>query len=471
MPDETWQTMLERIHLSPGETPLYKQLADAIADQIDRGDLSVGDRLPPQRDIAQQLRINITTVTRAIGALQQRGLVESRSGRGTRVSPVRSLESSSGFQSAPSDDSGVIDLSVNRPATNAYLEWLAPVLARLPKDARYPAIQDYHPPEGPRWAREAVARWLAPVAGGGDAGQVLLCDGAQHGLGAVLTGIARPGDVILADAVTYQGMNALCRSRGVELIGVPMDREGMLPEALEALCSRVRPRAVFIVPSLHNPTTITLSMARREAITAIARAHNMLIVEDDVYGPLLPLRPTSLAVLEPDLTIHVGSLSKCVAPGLRLGYVVAPRALVGEIATALRIDYWSMSPLTALIASVMIEDGQVDKLVATQVRELQHRQRILRERLQRFDVQTGDTSTHAWLHLPEPWRGSSFALACQQHGVGVLAAEAFTVGRDPAPHAVRINVAAARSRPALERALDTIAELAGQGHRHAHHAL
>ncbi|MBV9138185.1 MAG: aminotransferase class I/II-fold pyridoxal phosphate-dependent enzyme, partial [Hyphomicrobiales bacterium] len=211
--------MLENLRLPADGQPMYRRLADAIAERIASGALNGGDKLPPQREIARVLGINVTTVTRAFSALQQRGLVEARPGRGTSVL-LRETREEAGFRLAPSDETGLIDLSVNRPATSAYLDGLAPLLPRLPKDRRYPALQDYHPPEGPLWARTAIAEWLAPYTGSKDGGRVVLTDGAQHGLSCLLTAVAQRGDVIVADAITYQGIGALCRSLGLDLRGI-----------------------------------------------------------------------------------------------------------------------------------------------------------------------------------------------------------------------------------------------------------
>ena len=449
--------MLDNLKLPESDLPVYQRLAEAISDRIARGQLSEGDRLPPHREIARAVGVNVTTVTRAISILQQRGLIEARPGRGTVVAS-RAIDGGS-FKSAPSDEAGLIDLSVNRPATSAYLETLALLSPRLAKDRRFGAVRDYHPPEGPAWAREAVAAWLKGVAGAGDPSTVVLADGAQHGLACVFRAVAQRGDVILCDAITYQGIGALCRSQELDLRGLPMDRGGMRPEAFEAACINWRPRAVFLVPSLHNPTTITLDEERRHALAAIARRHNVLIIEDDVYRSLLEDSPPSFATLEPELTIHVSCLSKSIAPGLRYGFVVAPRALLGHVATALRIDCWSINPLTALIATTILEDGSASKMIEAQRVELRARQAILREVLSSFDVQTHETSPHAWLHLPEPWRDAAFARACRQRGVGVLPMEAFAVGRDTSIHAVRIHLGAAPSAADLKHALTTIADL------------
>lgn len=455
--------MWEKLQLPETDEPVYRRLADAIAQRIASGELAAGDRLPPQRDIARTVGVNVTTVTRAFSSLQQRGLVEARRGRGTLVA-ARDTGDGGGFRSAPSDEAGLIDLSVNRPATTAYLDGLGPLLPRIVKDRRYAALQDYHPPEGPHWARQAVAQWLAPHAGDGDAGRVVLTDGAQHGLACVFTAIAAEGDIILSDAITYQGISALCRSQGLELRGVAGDRAGMLPDAFEAACVAMQPRAVFLVPTLHNPTTATMPEHRRRAIASIARRHNVLIIEDDVYRPLVDDAPPTLAAREPEITIYVSCLSKCIAPGLRFGFVTGPRAVMGNVAAALRVNCWSISPLTALIGTILLEEGIAKRMIATQREELRRRQEILRERLSEFDVQTHPYATHAWLHLPEPWRGAGFARASRARGVGVLPADAFAVGREVLTHAVRINLGAARSQSDFRRALDILVDLLNSGH-------
>ncbi|TIM63469.1 MAG: PLP-dependent aminotransferase family protein, partial [Mesorhizobium sp.] len=288
--------------------------------------------------------------------------------------------------------------------------------------------------------------------------------GAQHGLDCVLGAVTRQGEVVLADEVTYQGINALCRVHGLDLRGIAMDRGGMRADAFEAACVQLRPRAVFLVPTLHNPTTITLGEERRHELVTVARRHNVLIIEDDVYRPLADNPPPSLASLEPELTVHIGALSKCLAPGLRLGFVIAPRAIAGQVAAALRINCWSISPLTALIGARLIEEGSAARIIEAQKQELRQRQAILTEILGRYDVQSHATSTHAWLRLPEPWRGAGFARTCLERGVAVLPGDAFAVGREPVQHGVRINVGAARSLDDLRTALNTMAELLAAGH-------
>jgi DNA-binding transcriptional MocR family regulator len=198
----------------------------------------------------------------------------------------------------------------------------------------------------------------------------------------------------------------------------------------------------------------------------VAQRYDVLILEDDVYAPLLESRPPAFAELDPERTIYVAGMSKCVAPGLRVAFVVPPARLVPDIATAIRIDCWSISPLTCLVATRMIEDGIGHAIVETHRVELRQRNQIARTIIPGDELRTEPTSSHAWLRLPSPWRGVSFTNASLRHGVKVLAAEAFTVGRTPAPHAVRVNLAAARSRAELKKGLCSLRDLLYRGHLH-----
>jgi len=441
------------------EPPIYRRIADSIAARIARGELEPGDRLPNHRDLATEFKVNVTTITRAFHTLKRRGLVETRPGRGTVILDFRN--GAGRFQSTPSDDRGVIDLSVNRPATAGYLEALADVLPRLARDRRYTSLKDYQAAEGPSWLREAAAGWLKGYVPAAEASSLLISAGAQHALACILASVARPGDVVVADEITYMGLVALCRARGLILRGLAMDDEGMRPDAFEEACLRWQPRLVFLMPSLHNPTAITMPEARRRALAIIARRHNVLILEDDVYAPLLDERAPAFAALEPELTVHIAGLSKCVAPGLRIGFALVPRALAADVVAAFRVDCWNVCPLSALTATLLFEAGAVETIVEAQKQELFERQALTSAMLAGYDLRNNAQSPHAWLTLPDDWRDRDFGQACGERGVTVMRADPFSIGRDDPPNAVRINVAAARTREDLKSALAVMIDLLG----------
>lgn len=449
--------MFSRLDQSTQQTPLFQQLADRVINLVETGALKPGDRLPPQRKIASEAGVNLSTVTRAFALLQQDGYVASRQGQGSIISDrVRQHD----FKSAYEDVSGFIDLSVSRPANDAWLRSSEAILRGLSQDTRFAQTADFHPAQGPAWARQATSDWLEPFLGRNAPDRVILTNGAQHGLACALGAIAKPGGVVFTDPVTYQGAAALCQSLGLNLTSVPMDAGGMIPEALEAACQRERPAAVFLTPTLHNPLTLTLSAERRTALADIVRRHESLILEDDVYRPLMPNAPDAIAAAHDDITIYISSLSKCAAPGVRFGALSAPAHLVADITTMLRVNCWSTPPLTALIVTRMVETGQLAAIIDEQRAELAARHDVLSAFFVPDEIDMVRGAPHAWLKPPAPWRGDDFVRAAAQNGIGLLPGAAFAVSRDkPAPDAARINIAAIRSRAQLERAAQVLRRL------------
>jgi DNA-binding transcriptional MocR family regulator len=444
------------IHIGDADIPIYRQIALAVEDAVVSRRVPPGAKLPPQRHLAQALGINLTTISRAYTELQKRGIVVSGVGRGTFVrgagpdfEPVQA-----GSRQNPS----LIDLSINRPATNLYSEKLAETLGRLPGDTRFSAMQEYHPAEGAPWAREAGAAWIGRSGLNPPAEHVIATSGAQEGIFAALSAVTRPGDVIITNRITYYGLKALANLLHLEIRGLATDNDGLLPEAIDQACSDERVRVLFMVPCLHNPTTTTVSQKRREAIVTAARRGHLFILEDDVYGPLLATRPTSIAELYPERTFYITGTSKTLAPGLRVGFMMPPHEFVAATATAVRATCWMTSPLSMLVAARWIEDGTAEELLDAQRRELVARQMLAGEILQGFDFDTDLVSTHLWLHLPEPWRATDFTAQLLAHGVRVIESEVFAVGRGEVPHAVRINVSAARSREQLATGLRIIVD-------------
>ncbi len=188
--------------------------------------------------------------------------------------------------------------------------------------------------------------------------------GAHPALLAIFGILAKPGEVILAETLTYPGARSIAAQLGLKLHGLPMDEEGVDPDAFAEACKRLQPKALYLNPTLQNPTTLTISEPRRTAIAAVARRFRVPIVEDDAYG-FIPLRgPAPFAAIAPDLTWHVAGLSKCIGAGLRAAYVLAPDVRSGwPFAAAARAANVMASPLTVALATRWIEDGAADAIL------------------------------------------------------------------------------------------------------------
>jgi DNA-binding transcriptional MocR family regulator len=271
--------------------------------------------------------------------------------------------------------------------------------------------------------------------------------------------LARPGDVILTEAQTDPGMKDLANLLQLRLQGIPMDDEGIRPEALEAACRSGDARILFLIPTLHNPTTNVMPPERRKAIARLVRAHDLFLVEDDVYGLLPEDRPEPISRALPDRGFYFTSLSKTIAPGLRLGYLAAPRAMGARLASGIRATLWMTAPLLAEIATLWINDGTADRILVQVRRETAARQEMAARILAPFAFRAHRCGYHLWLELPEPWRSEQFVAHARRRGVAVTSPEAFVAGRSPAPHAVRVCLGAAADRARLEQGLTLLKSL------------
>jgi DNA-binding transcriptional MocR family regulator len=432
--------------------PMYLAIADALGEDTTRGELKAGTRLPTHRELADKLGVTVGTVTRAYAEAARRGLVSGEVGRGTfargGAPDMQPLPAQ-----APSERDA-IDLSRNHPAPlpNAKA-LLAKTLQALTHRADLGELLEYAPDVGTQEHREAGAAWLALGGLTARPEDIVVTNGSQHGMTAIFAAVCRPGDLVLTEALTYPGMKAVASLLHLRLQGLPIDQNGLLPDAFEALCRSGAPRALYTIPTIQNPTTSVLPESRRKEIARIAREHGVLIVEDDVHGPLLENGPASFAELAPDVTCYLGGTAKALAPGLRISYLVAPPSLTVRIGAGIRATTWMATPLMAAIAAQWIADGTAQQLVKRRRDEARARQKIAAAQLKGFERETHPAGNHIWLHLPDPWRSETLAEAARRRGVIVTPAQAFVVGRATAPHAVRVCVAAAHDRADLEEGL------------------
>ncbi len=434
--------------------PVYLAIADALGADILSGALAEGTRLPTQRGLADALGIDFTTVTRAYAEARRRGLIDGRVGQGTyvRAQPARMT------QGTPA---GVVDMSMNLPPrlddpTLSARMWKG--IGALEYANGLDLLLRYQEPGGSEIDRAAGAAWLGGRLPSLPVDRVLVCPGAQGALLAVASLLAAPGDTICVEALTFPGFRSIAAHLRIKLVGVSLDAHGIVPEAFEEICRKNSPKALYCNPTLHNPTTTTLPLERREALVEIARRHHVAIIEDDAYGAL-PANPVSpLAALAPDLVYHVAGVAKCLSPALRVAYLVVPdRRIAARAAGGMRATASMASPLTAAIATRWIEDGTANAVLTAIRAETAIRQSIAAQILPGNLVTADPEGFHLWLQLPEPWTRSDFAARLRSAGVGVVPSDAFAL--TGAPEAVRLGLGAARSPDELRQSLQSIADL------------
>jgi DNA-binding transcriptional MocR family regulator len=443
-----WSPQLSRLG-----KPRYLAIADAIAEDIRNGTLAPSDRLPPQHKLARRLNVDFTTVARGYVEAQKRGLIESRVGQGTFV------RASAKRRHGPvARHPEIVDLSMNlppEPDDPELLDRMQDGLEALGRDLVY--LMRYQGFGGVQADKDAALQWLHRRELYPQTDRLFIAPGAHPALLGILSVIAKVGDVMLSEQLTYPGARSIATQLGLRLVGLPMDDNGIDAEAFAEACKRLAPRALYLNPTLLNPTTHTVAEPRRKKVIEVARRYGVTIIEDDPYGFLPQAGPAAFAALAPDITWHVAGLAKCLGAGLRIAYVVAPDVRSGwPFAAAVRTATVMASPVTIALATRWIADGTADALLAAVRRESIERQRLVAASLPPEMIRTDPVGFHFWLNLPEPWTRSAFVGHTRATGVGVVASDAFATDGTP-PEAVRICLGGPADRLAVRGALEFMA--------------
>lgn len=436
--------------------PEYRAIADRIAGEIATGLRRPGDRIPPQREVADQLGIAASTASRVYRELRQRGLVVGEVGRGTFV---RSTITARPAASSPGPTPEVVNLELNTCLLPGQAAILARSLAPLVKrPAALDAALQLTTPSGTPSARQTAAAFLARAGWTPAPDAVCFTGNGKRAIAAAIAALVPVGQRLGVDALTYPVVKGLAAGLGVELVPLAMDDEGLRPYAIEAAHRRAPLKAVYLQPSVHNPLGTTLSPARRAAIAGLLDTLGLYAIEDHIYAFLDDETPP-LAALAPDRAIVVDSMSKRVAPGVTLGCLVVPPALMTKLQASVRTGAWGPSGLDMELSLTWMADGTAATLATAKRRDAQARQVLLREAFAGLDLRSNPLAYHGWLMLPAQWRAETFVAAAAQRGIAITPASAFAVGPGHAPNAVRL----ALSAPALDvlpGAFKTLASLA-----------
>ncbi|MDP9166958.1 MAG: PLP-dependent aminotransferase family protein, partial [Actinomycetota bacterium] len=375
------------------------------------------------------------TASRVYAELEGMGLVSGERGRGTFVRES-ALPLSHGIdQQAAATD--VVDLNFNYPSLPGQADLLRHGLRELAASGDLEALLRYQPHAGRPHERASVARHLRrrglPVA----ADRVVIVNGVQHGLAVTAMAALQPGDVVAVDALTYPGFTVLARALHLEL--APIGQTGIASDlaALDTLCRQRRVRAVYTMPTLHNPLGWVTNGEHREQLIATARRHGLLIIEDAAYAYLAQRPPPPLAALAPEITVYASGLSKSVSTGLRVGFLSAPDSLVPAIERAIRATTWNTPAVMTALACRWLDDGTVDRLENDKRTDARVRQSIAREELAGLSAVGHPSSYFLWLPLPEDVRPDAVAAALAAERVSVATAEPFATTAH-VPRAIRL---------------------------------
>jgi len=425
--------------------PKYLAIADALGSAIERGTLRSGDRLPPQRDLAARLGVDLTTVTRAYEAARQRGLIEANGRAGSFVR---------GASPAQIEDAARVDTGMNMPP-----ELPGDMLGRAMRDTIATLLAEgsglrlqYQPVGGSATDRAAGARLIARAGVDAPDDQIVVTAGAQNALHAILNTTLRPGDAVACGRFVYSGFKVLAARLGLRLIPLPT----VDGDTLAAVCRSEHIRAVYVVPTNDNPTAVTLDATTRQSIAHAARANGLMVIEDDVYGAMCATSAMPIAALAPERSWYVASVSKTISPALRVAYVRAPN-IGGALRLAADVHETAIMapPLNAAMVRIWLDDSRYDRLVQAMRNEAVRRQAIAADILKGLPYQAHPHGYHLWLPLPAGLHGTELADAMRPSGLSVVAGDRFRVAPG-ADQAVRISLGGLIETSRLTRALHLI---------------
>ncbi len=440
------------------DRPLHVGIANSLKEAISEGKLAVGERLPPHRTLADSLGVSVHTVGKAYDELTRTGLVGGQVGRGTFV-----LDPSQNSQQPflmERTNQGLIDLSIARPLyDNLHAGKMQSALKDMSTSLNPDVYLACRPNVGLEEHRNAGVKWLSRCGLKTSAKNIVMTNGVCHGMTTALSSVARHGDVVVTDAIAYHLIISLCSYLGIRLQGLKMDNEGVLPDAFEAACKQQEVKVFFTAPTLAGPSVSLMSLERRKELVRIARQYDVLIIEDDVLGPLPENRPPPISALAPERSIYLTSFTKCVMPGLRTGYLVTPETLLPTITGRLIVFSWMATPFISEIASRWIEDGTADELVRWQREKIAERHAIVTEELAQFNWVGHPAALHFWLRLPEQWSAQNMVDHAKALGVAVAPPQPFMTAQSEPMNAVRIAVGGVSSIDRFRQGLILIKDL------------
>jgi len=414
----------------------YLKLADIIAGEIADGTLKPGERLPPQRSFAYDRKIAVSTASRVYAELLRRGLAVGEVGRGTFISG----DARRGAAALSEPRAIRIDLEFNYPMLPIQTAIIAKSLAGLDKPAALDAALRQATSVGTPAIRSIGAEYLSQGAWSPTPEQLVFTGNGRQSIAAALAAIVPTGGRCGVEALTYPFIKGIAARLGITLVPLAMDEGGVRPDAVEKSHREVHLSAIYVQPAIQNPLGMTMTAARRADLLRVVESFGLPIIEDNVYGFLDDEPP--LAALAPDTCIVIDSLSKKVAPGLTLGFIVPPQRLRESVTASVRSGGWTASGFAFAAAERMMGDGTIAELARLKRLDACARQKLAADRLSGFEIQTNGKCYHLWLALPPHWRSQAFVAAAARRDIALTPSTTFAVTPGHAPNAVRLALGA-----------------------------
>lgn len=421
---------------SGSDTPLYRQLADVLRASIEQGVISSGEKLPPTRELAGHLGLNRTTVSAAYAVLEEAGLLEGQVGRGSFVvhrgnrtrrermdweAILPPLESSL----IATKQDAEINFANSRPATDAFPIAQFRRLAKEVIDGPAAEILQLGSPHGYAPLRHYLLERAASEGSARHGDDLMITSGCQQALDLIARTFARIGKPVAMEDPVYHGQLRVFARAGVEILGTPVDATGVDVEALEILIRERKPGVLIVTPSFQNPTGGTLSLEKRKRVVEIAQRYGLVLIENDIYSELRysgEALPTLKQLDATGNTILLRSYSKVSFPGLRVGWVIAPRPVIARLAELKQLTDLHSDRLSQAVLLRFAESGELGAHLERTRRDGAERLHALLRACHRHlpahaKFTRPEGGMNLWIELPAPLTAEQLLERVQERGV------------------------------------------------------
>ncbi|MFE5324547.1 PLP-dependent aminotransferase family protein [Paenibacillus sp. NPDC056579] len=438
--------------------PLYLSLALLLERDITNGFLAPGTKLPPQRELADFLDVNFTTITRAYKQCELKGLIYAVTGSGTFVSPnaARSITISKdklsnevidlGFVASFEQSNAVVAEAAKKVMEKSYLEQLL----------------NYNDPTGIPHQKIAALHWMKEFGIHADTENTAIVSGAQNALAVALLALFEPGNRIAVDMYTFANFIEISKLYRVKLVPIPGDEHGMLPNELEHQCQQVEIHGVFLMPSCSNPTTIMIPESRKKELAAVIQKHHLIVLEDDIHAFLsagaLPDYGQPMYQLLPEQTVYICGTSKSICSGLRVAYMVFGDAFKEKILKAIFNINVKTSSLDAEIVTELIQSGKADEIVAEKKQLARSANHLFSELFPQPQYAGHPLSFYRWLPLSDRVTTTNMESYFLSKGIRVYHSDRFISGASTQRQYLRVALSSTNSMEELRRGLEILKE-------------
>lgn len=440
--------------------PIYISLANKLEADINNGILKANTKLPPQRELADFLDINLTTVTRAFKICQLKGLIYAITGKGTFVSSIRDpnyLKIDDSTENKLLDDE-IIDMAIMNPFYS-YNSLITETVQNITHRKDFSKLMEYSIPNGTLYHRKCAKKWLQQFNAQIDEENIAITCGSQHALLISLISLFTSGDKIAVDEYTYLNFIRLANSLNIQLIPIKNDECGMVPEILDKQCKLNNIKGIYLMSSCNNPTNIILNMNRRKELAHIIKKHNLILIEDDIYSFLNSEKFLPISALLPDQSIYINGVSKSICAGLRVGFICFPSDFKLKIINNIYDANVNTPLLNVEIISELINNGIASLIMNKKIDILSERNLIYEQYFPSKNKNINKLGFHRWLKLPKNLDSEYFELLAQKHNVHVLSSTRFSVGKCPNNNFIRLMICSPKDNYQLERGLKIIKNL------------